>query len=130
MNKRIKELRKALGLTMDQFGKQIGLKKSSISQIESGSNNVSEQCIVGILKTNWNGQYVNEEWLRSGSGSMFLESDFDEQLIDWIGSLQIAGGDSIKRRLLAALMRLDDSGWSALDSFVDFVADKKRALDE
>ena len=36
MNERIKELRKTLGLTLDKFGERVGLRKSSLSQIENG----------------------------------------------------------------------------------------------
>ena len=33
---RVKEIRKALGLTLEKFGNEIGLKKNSVSQIENG----------------------------------------------------------------------------------------------
>ena len=45
MNERIKELRKTLGLTLDKFGERVGLRKSSLSQIENGVNGVTEQLI-------------------------------------------------------------------------------------
>ena len=34
MNERIKELRKTLGLTMEKFGKSLGVGKSAINKIE------------------------------------------------------------------------------------------------
>ena len=33
---RIRELRKALKLTLDRFGERVGVKKSALSQIENG----------------------------------------------------------------------------------------------
>ena len=41
INDRFKELRKALGLSQEEFGNKIGLSKSGISNIESGTRNVT-----------------------------------------------------------------------------------------
>lgn len=80
MNERIKALRKTLGLTLDKFGEHIGMKKSSLSQVENGVNSVTDSLILLILKTSWNGQYVNEEWLRTGEGDMFAKLPEDDGL--------------------------------------------------
>lgn len=62
VNERIKELRISQGLTMGQFGERIGIKRSSISLIESGKNNPSDQTIMLICREFG----YNEEWLRDG----------------------------------------------------------------
>ena len=49
MNERVRELRKALNMTLEAFGARIGIKKSSLSQIENGINNLTEQTILLIL---------------------------------------------------------------------------------
>ncbi len=72
MNERIKELRKALGLSAEKFGEHIGITKSSISRMENGISEPTDSTIMLILKTSWNGQYVNENWLRTGEGEMFV----------------------------------------------------------
>lgn len=78
MNERIKELRKALGLTMEKFGKRLGVKKNSVSQWESGVNNLTDQMFKSICRE-FN---VNEEWLRSGEGEMFqIPDDEDAALV-------------------------------------------------
>lgn len=78
MNERIKELRKALGLTMEKFGKRLGAKKNSVSQWESGVNNLTDQMFKSICRE-FN---VNEEWLRSGEGEMFqIPDDEDAALV-------------------------------------------------
>lgn len=71
MNERIIELRKSLNLSQTDFGKQIGISKSSISDIEIGRISISERTIISIC-SKFN---VNEEWLKSGNGNMFLEYD-------------------------------------------------------
>lgn len=67
MNERVKELRQVLGLSGEKFGDAIGVKRSAISDIETGRNNLSEQMIKSICLA----YNVNEDWLRTGEGSMF-----------------------------------------------------------
>ena len=68
MNERIKELRKTLGLTLEKFGERVGVTKVTISRIENNVNSVTEQMFKSICRE-FN---VNEEWLRDGSGEMFI----------------------------------------------------------
>lgn len=76
MNERIKQLRKELGLTLEKFGERIGLRKSSLSQIENGVNGVTEQLIKSICRE-FN---VREEWLRTGELPMF--NGFPQTVLD------------------------------------------------
>lgn len=71
MNERIKELRKTLGLTLEKFGEALGVQKSAVSKWERGENSVPEQMVKSICRE----FSVNEEWLREGTGEMFLVPD-------------------------------------------------------
>lgn len=71
MNERIKQLRKTLGLSGEKFGEPLGVKRSAISDIERGRNNLSEQMLKSICRE-FN---VSEEWLRNGTGEMFISAD-------------------------------------------------------
>lgn len=73
MNTRIKEIRTALDLTLEKFCKPLGISRSAMSNIENGNRNVTQQLCKSICHVNWNGKLVNEEWLRTGNGPMFLE---------------------------------------------------------
>ena len=75
---RIREVRKALGLTLEKFGERIGIKKNSVSQIENGINNLTEQMTKAICRE----FHVDYIWLTTGEGEMFLDSDddFNEQI--------------------------------------------------
>lgn len=70
MNTRIKELRKVLNLTQNEFGTAIGLR-SSISEIENNKAPITERTIIAIC----NIFNVNENWLRTGNGEMFINED-------------------------------------------------------
>lgn len=69
MNERIKELRKVLKLTQQEFAESIKVKRNTVATYEMGRSIPSDSAIALICKT-FN---VNEEWLRSGAGDMFLE---------------------------------------------------------
>lgn len=68
MNTRIKDLRISLGMTMEKFGERLGVKGSAINKLEKGYNQVTDQMFKSICRE-FN---VNEEWLRDGSGEMFI----------------------------------------------------------
>ena len=50
INERVKHIRKAFGLTMEAFGKRLGVSKVAISRIESGDRNVTEQMLLSICR--------------------------------------------------------------------------------
>lgn len=78
MYDRMKELRKTLNLTMDKFGERLGVGKTAISKLESGERNITEQMFKSICRE-FN---VSEEWLRDGTGDMFvIPEDEDAALV-------------------------------------------------
>ena len=122
MNKRVKELRKALGLSGEKFGEKIGLKKVAVSQIETGRNNLTEQTILSICRE-FN---VNEKWLRTGEGEIFKKQSLDEEIISFIGDIQWDAEDNFKKRFIAAIAKLNDSEWGVIEKIMrDMVAEKK-----
>lgn len=66
MNERIKQVRRSLGITQQEFAERIGLKQNSIALIESGKRNTSDLVILAICRE----FKVNEGWLRYGEGKM------------------------------------------------------------
>ncbi len=121
MNERVKELRKYLKMSQEDFGKLLGITKSGVSDIESGRRKVTEQHIF-MLKSQKN---VNEHWLRDGTGEMFVEQTRDEQIASFIGDMLKDEGESFKRRLISALANMDEVGWEALEKLVDALHEKK-----
>lgn len=73
---RVLKIRKALDLTMEQFGDKLGVQKSAISKIEKDKVNLSDQMIKSICR-----EYnVNYDYLVHGEGEMF--DDLPETLLD------------------------------------------------
>lgn len=73
---RVKEIRKSLKLTTEQFGEKLGVTKQTVSRIENGVNNLTEQMQKSICRE-FN---VNSEWLSNGRGEMF--SSVPETILD------------------------------------------------
>lgn len=74
---RIRELRKALGLSQEHFGKRLGVTGTAISRYEKGERSLTEQMALSICRE----FRVNYHWLMNGDGEMFTgtpESVVDE----------------------------------------------------
>jgi transcriptional regulator with XRE-family HTH domain len=102
MKERIKELRKALGLTQQEFADRLGIKRGSIGNYELGRNDPVDS-VISLICDRF---HVNETWLRNGDGEMFMElsrADELQRLID--ASLSEESGE-FKRRIATAIMRL------------------------
>jgi transcriptional regulator with XRE-family HTH domain len=71
MNERIKILRQVLEINQNDLGLKIGVARSHISSIENGARVLTDRTIKDICRE-FN---VNEDWLRYGTGEMFIETD-------------------------------------------------------
>jgi transcriptional regulator with XRE-family HTH domain len=68
MKERLKELRKELGLSQRVFCQALGLNQTTYASFETGERQIKEAYIKLICKV----YNVNEEWLTTGTGKMFL----------------------------------------------------------
>ena len=73
MNERILLLRKTLKLTQKQFSSQIGISHGTLSDIEKNKIPIQERHIILICRV-FN---VNETWLTTGQGDMFIKPNID-----------------------------------------------------
>ena len=110
---RIREVRKALGLTLEKFGEKIGMKKNSVSQIENGKNSVTEQVIKSICRE-FNVDYI---WLTTGDGEMFVDTDDD--FIERIDRI-MAGENESRKNMIKTLLYASDADIEAFDRLVDY----------
>lgn len=96
MNERLKLLRKHLHLSGEKFGKKIGLGKVAISDMENGRYKLTEQTILSICR-----EYnVNEAWLRTGKGEMFVKKD--DSLEDLFSD-----ASDLEKSIIAAYLSID-----------------------
>lgn len=112
-NERVKEIRKALGLTLEKFGEKVGVTKQTVSRIENGINNLTEQMTKSICREFG----VDYMWLTTGDGEMFVESDDDfMEKIDRI----MAGENDARKNMIKMLLNASDADIEALDNLIDY----------
>jgi transcriptional regulator with XRE-family HTH domain len=107
-NERVKEIRKTLGLTLEKFGERIGVTRGSMSNIENGNRNLTEQMTKSICRE----FSVDYMWLTTGEGEMFIDSDDD--FIERIDRI-MAGEDEARKNLFKFMLELSDEDIVALD---------------
>ncbi|MCI5563641.1 MAG: helix-turn-helix transcriptional regulator [Intestinimonas massiliensis] len=118
MNERIKELRKALGLTQQDFADRIGSVQNTITGYETGRRAPSNQ-VVALICREFN---VNENWLRTGEGQMFIQVSRDEEIAAFIGDVLSGETGDFRRRLISVLSRLDADQWELLEHIAEELA--------
>lgn len=108
MHERIKEIRESLGLNQLEFAKLIGMGQSTLGMMEVGKRNILDRHIKTICSI----CNVNEEWLRNGTGEMFIEQD----------STIVAE--------LASEYKLDPKGIKFIESFLKLTSEQQSALQD
>lgn len=119
MNNRIRTIRELNHMNQETFGKHLRIKKSSVSRLESGDNNPSDQTIDLICKEFG----INEKWLRTGEGDMYytpddryainvakLQRTDDETIIRWVNAIAETSPDALREieGFMKRLLGLDE----------------------
>ncbi len=129
MKERIRKIRKGLDLTQQEFASKIGTSQNVLANYETGRRNPSASVINNICKT----FHVNETWLRTGEGEMYIPINMENQLIEWAGKVFRERDESFKKRFVAMLMDLSEDKWELLEEMarklVD-VGDTQRTSEE
>lgn len=118
-SERVNEVRKSLGLTLEKFGEKLGVTKTTISRIEKGVNNLTDQMAISICR-----EYnVNYDYLMYGEGEMFDDlpqtivdelcaqydlNDFDKALVEMYVSLPAGSRERIKEYMKQLVKKV---GW-------------------
>lgn len=116
---RVNEVRKSLGLTLEKFGERLGVTKTTISRIEKGVNNLTDQMAISICR-----EYnVNYDYLMYGEGEVFDDlpqtivdelcaqydlNDFDKALVEMYVSLPAGSRERIKEYMKQLVKKV---GW-------------------
>ncbi len=123
MNERLKQLRKALGLTQQEFADKIGSKRNTIAKYETNTN-VPSTAVLSLICRVFN---VNEKWIKSGEGEMFLPITRDDEIAKLSTDLFKEEDDSFKTRLILTLAKLDENEWAVLEKIAkELAADPKK----
>lgn len=122
MKGRLKKLRKTLDLTQQEFADKLKVPRNTIGGYEVGKSNPSDAAVNNIC----NIFNVNEDWLRTGNGEMFIELTRDEQIENFVGDTLKSEEDSFKKKFISMLAALDESDWEVLQKMVELLQQNKK----
>ena len=112
MKNRIKQIRKdSENDSQEKFAKSLGLSRTFIAQVETGTNTFSERTIKDICRI----YNVNEEWLKNGTGEMYKPRSDNEIIAKFVNDVMESKSDDFRKRLINALSQLDEDEWKVLE---------------
>lgn len=123
IGERVKIIRTSpqISLSLEKFGARLGVQRSAMSKIENGHVALTDQMVIAICREFG----VNETWLRTGEGPQFVELTRAEEIQKMVDDIMYDRPESFRRRFVASLAALDESGWDALEKFIDSITDQK-----
>ena len=116
MNARIKELRKAIGLTQQEFADRLNLNRGAIANYEIGRNEPIN-AVISLICREFD---VNEEWLRTGKGgpdNMFTKTSKNDEFTR-AAKMISQDNDSDAMNAVIEYWKLDPSSKQAIWNFV------------
>ena len=122
MKARLKAVRKAVGLTQQEFADRLGIKRGAVANYEIGRNDPID-AVISLICREFG---VNETWLRTGEGEMFAPVDPENQLMEWAGRVLADSSDSFQARFVRMMMGLTDKEWAVLEEKARQLLDEEK----
>ena len=100
--------------SQESFGKRIGVSKFTISNYENGKQTITDRAISDICR-----EYaVNEEWLRTGEGDMFVETN-EGRVAELSMKYHL---NALEERIMELFVRMPDQYKRGALAFVEEIA--------
>ena len=116
LHERIRFLRKdTLKMSMDAFGKQLGVSRDTINNIERNRLARPEQKL-SLLKLMCKEFNVSEKWLLDGEGEMFVSNETEyNALIEQM----LSSENEFVKNIFKTFALFDEKDWEALQHMVE-----------
>lgn len=124
MNERIKKIRKALGLTQHEFAERLNIGRGTLANYEVGRNEPIDAVIFLICRE----FDVNEHWLRTGEGEMFIQKSPGGEISAFVGDI-LRGEPDFRQRFISVLARMTTEEWKLLERKVLELAEEIKRTD-
>lgn len=119
---RIKQIRKENQMTLEQFGKKVGVAKTTISRIENGVNNVTEQMRKSICRE----FRVDPIWLATGEGESAIDQSVE--LIEMLDKL-LHNESKLAKTMFKMFAQYTLEDWKDLERIVSKSAEYIKMLE-
>lgn len=121
MGNRIKQLRKVLGLTQKEFGERIGVKPNTIGTYEIGRNEPID-AVISLICREFD---VNEHWLRTGEGEMFIQKSRGDEIAAFMGDI-LRGEPDFRQRFISVMARMTPDEWALLERKISELSEETK----
>lgn len=108
---RIKAARKATGLKQAELAERLGVKPNTITSYETGLRAPSDAIVLSICREFG----VNEVWLRTGEGDMFVSLDRQKKIAAFLGDLMREEEDGFKIRFIEMISSMTPEEWALME---------------
>ena len=126
IGERMRDARKAKGLTQATLAEKVRLKRNTIANYETNNIEPSERSVLDICAV----LGINEKWLLTGEGEMLRQLSEDEELELIFDQIHMSTGQTI-RAIIRTYWKLPDNAKEAVRKFIlDAAAQIKNAGDE
>lgn len=121
MKDRIKKIRSEYQLTQQAFSEKLNISRNNVAGYEAGTR-IPSDAVISLICREFN---VNEAWLRTGEGAVFVEKTKDQLIEEMVNEIMTSKPEDFRRRFVRALAALDMDGWAALEKFIDSIVEVK-----
>lgn len=126
INERIAKCIEALGVKKTYFAQKLNVSQAFVTQMTKGVSNPSDRTISDICRE-FN---VNEEWLRTGKGEMFIRISRKEEITRFFSEIEKGESDDFQVRLISVLSRLNTEQWKLLESIANALSEEQKEADQ
>lgn len=103
------------GGNKSDFARRINVTPAYISKLGKEPNSTPSDRTIADICREFN---VNETWLRTGEGEMFVKLSRSEEISAFMGDI-LSGEEDFRARLIAALARLTPEQWQQLEGIAE-----------
>lgn len=122
---RFKEVRNLLGMRQGDFAKEIKTTQGHVSDIENKRKAVSDR-VVEIICLKYG---ISEKWFLTGEGTPKASRTRSQEIGIFANEVMNLPDESIKKRLIEALTKLDSKDWEAIERIADKLLNDKKEGD-
>lgn len=112
---RIMQVVEANGGNKSQFARRLNVTPAYISKLSKNADSVPSDRTIDDICREFN---VNENWLRTGEGEMFITLSRSEEISAFVGDI-LSGEPDFRARLISALARLTPEQWKQLEGIAN-----------
>ena len=111
-------------MTKTAFAEKLNITQAYVSKLSNGGKTPSDRTITDICRE----FDVNEIWLRTGEGEMFIQRTRTDEIAAFVGDV-LRGEPDFRQRFISVLARMTTEEWKLLEKKVLELAEEIKKAD-